>query len=226
MTAMTYGDLTTYGNLGTYELNADSGGSTPDSGGTDCPWTSANVTTILDALTTIQSTLNAIKAKTDNLPASPAATGDAMTLSSTYDAAKNAASASDVSALQTTANNIKAKTDNLPASPAAVGSAMTLTNAYDAAKSAAPAGAAMTLTSAYDKAKTAAQPGDAMTLTSAYDAAKNAAPSTTVIALLNKIHSLLGSWEINGLTLTTSHGNYALTRNNDGEIVEITPVEV
>lgn len=48
----------------------------------------------------------AIKLKTDNLPSSPAATGDAMTLTAAYDAAKSAASA-------TTAAAIKAKTDQL-----------------------------------------------------------------------------------------------------------------
>ena len=42
-----------------------------------------------------------IKAKTDNLPASPAATGDAMTLTSAYDAAKTAASQSSVNAIPT-----------------------------------------------------------------------------------------------------------------------------
>lgn len=59
---------------------------------------------------TLQTTASAIKAKTDNLPASPAATGDAMTLTSAYNAAKTAAQDGD---------------------------AMTLTGAYDAAKTAA-----------------------------------------------------------------------------------------
>lgn len=56
------------------------------------------------------SDVGAIKAKTDNLPASPAAVGSAMTLTVAYDAAKTAAQAGD---------------------------AMTLTGAYDAAKTAA-----------------------------------------------------------------------------------------
>lgn len=42
------------------------------------------------ALTTVGDNVTAIKAKTDNLPASPAAVGDAMTLTSAYDAAKTA----------------------------------------------------------------------------------------------------------------------------------------
>lgn len=40
--------------------------------------------------------ITAIKAKTDNLPASPAATGAAMTLTAAYDAAKTAAQVSDI----------------------------------------------------------------------------------------------------------------------------------
>ena len=42
------------------------------------------------ALTTVGNNVTTIKAKTDNLPVSPAATGDAMTLTSAYDAAKTA----------------------------------------------------------------------------------------------------------------------------------------
>ena len=51
-----------------------------------------------------------------------------FTLTAAYDAAKAAASATDVATVDTVVNAIKAKTDNLPASPAAVGSAMTLTS--------------------------------------------------------------------------------------------------
>lgn len=47
--------------------------------------------------------LPAIQAKTDNLPASPAAVGSAMTLTAAYDAAKNAATQSSVDDLPTNA---------------------------------------------------------------------------------------------------------------------------
>ncbi len=47
------------------------------------------------ALSAAQSDVTAIKAKTDNLPASPAAVGSAMTLTVAYDAAKTAAQAGD-----------------------------------------------------------------------------------------------------------------------------------
>mgnify|MGYP000924399586 CR=1 FL=1 len=84
----------------------------------------------------------AIKAKTDNIPASPAAVGSAMTLTAAYDKAKDdvltplAVVDSIVDGLKTTLDNvhdtdlpavktetaaIKAKTDNLPATPASAG---------------------------------------------------------------------------------------------------------
>lgn len=51
----------------------------------------------------VKSDTAAIKAKTDNLPASPAAVGSAMTLTAAYDAAKTAAQAGDAMALTTAA---------------------------------------------------------------------------------------------------------------------------
>ena len=84
-------------------------------------------------LPAIKSETAAIKAKTDNLPASPAAVGSAMTLSAAYDAAKSAASqasvdvvdgilddlhGTDLPAVKAETAAIKAKTDNLPADPA------------------------------------------------------------------------------------------------------------
>lgn len=52
-----------------------------------------------------------------------------FTLSSDYDAAKTAASATNLATVDTVVDAIKAKTDNLPASPAATGAAMSLTSA-------------------------------------------------------------------------------------------------
>lgn len=76
--------------------------------------------------------LTAIKNKTDLIPASPAAIGDAMALTGAYDAAKTAAQAGDAmnltpaydaakNAAPESGGNIeavKAKTDNLPSDPA------------------------------------------------------------------------------------------------------------
>jgi hypothetical protein len=53
----------------------------------------------------------AIKTKTDNLPASPAAIGDAMTLTSAYDAAKTATQPSDIPTDYATAAQVDALND-------------------------------------------------------------------------------------------------------------------
>jgi hypothetical protein len=108
-----------------------------------------------------------VKAKTDSLPASPAAVGSQMDLVNSPNAAALTAIGSQVwaatvrslttfGALSGDVAAVKSKTDNLPVNPAAVGSAMTLTSAYDAAKTAAPPGAAMTLTTAERQAVAAA----------------------------------------------------------------------
>jgi hypothetical protein len=81
--------------------------------------------------------IDAIKAKTDNLPADPADDSDIDSQLATIAGYLDTEIAAILAAVDTEVAAIKAKTDNLPASPAAVGSAMTLTAAYDAAKSAA-----------------------------------------------------------------------------------------
>lgn len=68
---------------------------------TGVPVGSASVTAIAEAvrdlatsgLAALKALIDAIKAKTDNIPATPAAVGDAMTLTAAYDAAKTAAAA-------------------------------------------------------------------------------------------------------------------------------------
>lgn len=55
----------------------------------------------------------AVKAKTDNLPSSPAAVGSEMVLTSAYDAAKTAASQSSVDTIDGNVDDIKLKTDAL-----------------------------------------------------------------------------------------------------------------
>lgn len=93
-------------------------------------------------LATVDTVVDAIKAKTDNLPASPAAVGSAMTLTAAYDKAKDdvltplAVVDSIVDGLKTTLDNIhdtdlpavktdtaaiKAKTNLIPATPASAG---------------------------------------------------------------------------------------------------------
>ena len=57
---------------------------------------------VLTPLAAVKTDTAAINAKTTNLPASPAATGAAMTLTSAYDAAKTAATQASVNAIPTT----------------------------------------------------------------------------------------------------------------------------
>ena len=112
-------------------------------------------TEIAAILAAVDTEIAAIKAKTDNLPASPAAVGSAMTLAAdsvnssalattavtemqsglatssavaTLTAYVDTEIAAILAAVDTEIAAIKAKTDNLPASPAAVGSAMTLSD--------------------------------------------------------------------------------------------------
>lgn len=110
--ALTSG-LTTVGSIGKWIVDkidvvlstrlASSGYTAPlDAAGTRSAvgLASANVDTQLGAIAGyIDTEVGAIKAKTDNLPVSPAATGDAMTLTGAYDAAKTAAQAGDAMAL-------------------------------------------------------------------------------------------------------------------------------
>ena len=77
-------------------------------------------------LSAVANNVSAVKAKTDNLPAEPAAKSD---IPSVQTIQSGLATSSDLSSVATNVSAVKAKTDNLPAEPAAVGSAMTLTSA-------------------------------------------------------------------------------------------------
>jgi len=183
-----------------------------------------------ETLAAIDTLIDAIKAKSDLIPAQPAAVGSAMTLTSAYDAAKSAASQSSVNAIPTapllaanyTAPDnagitaIKAKTDNLPASPAAVGSLMGLADgAITDAKIATDAlSAAKIKADAVTKIQNGlAKPGDAMTLTGAYDKAKDdvltplAAAKSVVDAVKAKTDNLPASPAAIGsaMTLTAAY---------------------
>lgn len=156
--------------------------------------------------------IDAIKAKTDNLPATPAAVGSAMTLTSAYDAAKTAASQTSVNDIPTTAE-FEARTlpsasyalDSTVAKDSTVMKAANYTvpdnvNIVVASQRAVSAdNKATSIESKLDlvKAKTdtipanPAQVGSAMTLTSAYDAAKTAASQASVDGIdtiVNNLH--------------------------------------
>lgn len=95
----------------------------------------------------------AVAVKTGNLPASPAATGAAMTLTSDYDAAKTAASSTSLSSAQSDLTTLLSRLtslragylDNLSAGAVALASGVTVSDKTG-----------FSLSSAYDPAKTAA----------------------------------------------------------------------
>jgi hypothetical protein len=82
--------------------------------GTTLPATLAAIEGKVD---TADAVVDAIKLKTDNLPASPAATGAAMTLTAAYDKAKDDV-LTPLGVVDGIVDAIKLKTDTIPASPA------------------------------------------------------------------------------------------------------------
>ena len=84
----------------------------------------ATLATIEGKVDTADAVVDAIKLKTDNLPASPAATGAAMTLTAAYDKAKDDV-LTPLGVVDGIVDSIKLKTDLIPASPAPA-------NEYDA----------------------------------------------------------------------------------------------
>jgi hypothetical protein len=139
----------------------------------------------------------AIKAKTDNLPAQPAAVSSAMTLTAAYDAAKTAASQTSVNAIPTnppTVAQIRQEIDtNSTKLDVAVSTraSQTSVNAIPTAPTAAQNAAAVRteLTTELGRIDVAISTrstltaGAVMTLTTAYDSAKTAASQESVTAL-------------------------------------------
>lgn len=161
-------------------------------------------------LSTLQSTANAIKAKTDNLPSSPAAVGSAMNLTSAYDAAKTAAptvtqiqnglaTASAVSTLQTSVSGLPTVSQ--------------IQNGL------ATASALSTLQTTVSGLPTVSQIQSG--LASSTDLA-------ALAALVAKVFALVGSWSVTDDTLTAydSEGNMiytgTLTRDTNDQITAIT----
>lgn len=84
----------------------------------------------------IDDVVDAIQAKTGNLPSDPA--DQSLIIAATNSLASSLGTIEGkVDTVDTVVDAVKLRTDNLPASPAATGDAMTLTGAYDAAKTAA-----------------------------------------------------------------------------------------
>ncbi|MDO4574263.1 MAG: hypothetical protein Q4D98_03515 [Planctomycetia bacterium] len=173
--------------------------------------------------------------------------GDAMTLTTAYDAAKTAAQASDVqlttttetvnvttqtvdvsglataSALaivQTTADAIKTQTDKIPANPVVPSDIVALRTHGDDAWATADTSGLSTLT-----ASDIPIPPTVEQIQAGLATASNMASVTTALATIT---ALLGRWSVSNNTLTTLDGEgntlqtYTLTRDSDGRIIGIT----
>lgn len=173
------------------------------------------------ALATAQTSLDAIKSKTDNLPVDPA---DASDIAASFVTVNSKLDAID-DFVDTEVAAIKAKTDNLPSDPA---------DASDIASSFSTVNSTLATIASYIdtevsaiKAKTDNLPaspaatGDAMTLTSAYDFAKGTiamtesyvlqgATMTPVQALYQTVQSL-GENSVVGTTMTVKKRDGATT---------------
>lgn len=161
-------------------------------------------------ISTLQSTANAIKAKTDNLPSSPAAVGSAMTLTSAYDAAKTAAptvtqiqnglaTASAVSTLQTSVSGLPtvSQIQNGLATSSALSTLQTTVSGLP-------------------------------TLSQIQSGLASSSDLAALAALVAKVFALVGSWSVTDDTLTAydSEGNViytgTLTRDTNDQITAIT----
>ena len=172
------------------------------------------------ALSSVASNVGAVKAKTDNLPASPAAVGSAMTLTSE------------------TIASVKYGLATIEATNALAGGLDTLATYGDAHWSTADLSGlstfdastdAVTLTDAYDAAKTASQltTSDLSALATSEELT---AASSSLTTLINLLLSGLYHWQVNDTIMTVYNasdvaiGAYTLTKDNTGNITAVTPI--
>jgi hypothetical protein len=166
------------------------------------------------ALSAVASDISAVKAKTDNLPASPAAVGSAMTLTSAYDAAKTASqlTSADLSGLSTfDPANDTVLIDSVQAA------AMATADVSGLATSSALSAVASNVSAV--KAKTDNLP------------ASPAATGDIPTSKINSVYAGLYNWRLqnNGtvekITAKDASGNTlaqsTITRDNDGNIIRM-----
>ena len=169
------------------------------------------------ALTTVGNNVTAVKAKTDNLPQTPAAVGSEMALTE--------ATVTSIKSGLATGDNIEAALGALEM----YGDTNWMTADLSDVSTFNASTDAVTLTDAYDAAKTASQltTSDLSALATSEDitAAQNA-----LTALLNLVLSGLYHWSVKESILTVYNsanvaiGAYTLTKDADGNITAVTPI--
>ena len=165
------------------------------------------------ALTTVDDNVSAVKAKTDNLPQSPAAVGSAMTLTE--------ATVSTVKSGLATGDNIEAALGALEMYGDTNWSTADLSDVstFD------PSTDAVMLTDAYDAAKTASQ-----LTTSDLSALATSAEITALASVANDTLAGMLYWRVVDDTLITYsangsiRGQYTITKDSTGNIIKIEPI--
>lgn len=168
-------------------------------------------------LTTVGNNVSAIKAKTDNLPAEPAAVGSAMTLTSE--------TVTSIKSGLATGDNIEAALGALEM----YGDVNWLTADLSDVSTFDPSTDAVTLTDAYDAAKTASQLTTS-DLSMLATSAELTAASASLTTLINLLLSGLYHWQVNDTIMTVYNasdvaiGAYTLTKDTTGNITAVTPI--
>ena len=175
-------------------------------------------------LTTVGNNVSAIKAKTDNLPAEPAAVGSAMTLTeATVSTLRN--NLATISTIEAAVVSLSSGLDTL----ASHGDTYWSTADISGLSTFNPSTDAVTLTDAYDAAKTTSQltTSDLSTLATSEELTAASASLTT---LINLLLSGLYHWQVNDTIMTVYNasdvaiGAYTLTKDTTGNITAVTPI--
>ena len=189
---------------------------TPDGETTSCPWSTATIGEIQTALATIQADVTAIKSRVNALPTN---TYSVPTVSEITTGVWGAGTRTLTSATGggATASEVWAyATRTLTASP---------TDTSNLAKSAEITALQTHGDTNWATASGFATPADVQltTTTETVNVTTQAVDLSSVTALLNKIHALLGDWAVSGTSLTTTSGGYVLTKDTNGKITEVRP---
>ena len=175
------------------------------------------VSDLNDAVAPDNAGITAIKAKTDNLPASPAAVGSAMTLTSAYDAAKTAATQASVNALPTAAgvrSEMDANSTKLANLDAAVTSRLAGAT-YSAPPSAASVADAVWDEATADHAATGTTGKALANAGSAADPLTNIVPGTYASGTAGAALGHIGSGQITTTSIVAQSGNVTTVAGDD-----------
>ena len=177
--------------------------------------TQAETFATASALSSVASNVSDVKAKTDNLPESPAATGDAMTLTSE------------------TIASVKYGLATIEATNALAGGLDTLATYGDVHWSTANVSGLSTFNASTDTVTINSEQAASMTTADVSSLATSedvSAALTSLTTLINLLLSGLYHWQVNDTIMTVYNasdvaiGAYTLTKDTTGNITAVTPI--